>query len=76
MWGARIYESAQDIWQGHLHTRPADLHHPKDHARDVGIVTVWKDIDLPKIYFRICMGRRVVELWKTSFELLPYLKAL
>ena len=41
MWGARVYESVQDIWQGHLHTRPADLHHPKDHARDVRIVTVW-----------------------------------
>ena len=38
--GVRIYESGQDIWQGHLHTRPADLRHPKDHAHDVRIVTI------------------------------------
>ena len=36
-----VRESVQDIWQGHLHTRPADLHQPKDHARDVRIVSVW-----------------------------------
>ena len=38
--GVRMYESGQDIWQGHLHTRPADLHHPKDCAHDVRIVTM------------------------------------
>ena len=36
-----VRESVQDIWQGHLHTRPADLHQPKDHARNVRIVSVW-----------------------------------
>ena len=35
------HESVQDIWQGHLHTRPGKPLQPKDHARDVGIVSVW-----------------------------------
>ena len=26
-----VYESVQDIWEGHLHTRPEHLDHPKDH---------------------------------------------
>ena len=31
------YEPGQDIWQGHLHTRPADSNQPKDWALDVKV---------------------------------------
>ena len=31
------HESVQDIWQGHLHTRPADSNQPKDWALDVKV---------------------------------------